>query len=207
MKNPLSTLLLLLATLSVSAFADDWKGRFLGLNLGFADPSVEVEDSDFENDPDGPPLVGGSIGWNYGLLGKAEGNRGFRWGSQFDLAFGDYSESKVNDPDLGDVEVDGVFHGMARARIGYSWDRTWIYATAGLAASDFMVQAADGDDTTIVVTGVGGIGAEYRINDRWGLQAELLSTGEAEPDEKFGGVERKVKVNQNQLRLGATWRF
>jgi len=194
------------------ARADDWQGPYVGAGIALTDAKLSISkgegEGSFRNDRDeDPALFGLNAGYTFGLLGERKGNQGFRLGAQFDLAAGDYSEDSTSDDVLGDIEVDGNFSSSLRGRFGYSWDRVWVYATAGLNASDFYAHPKDSDDTHVFLTGVAGIGTEVRLPSNLSIQAELLGIGASETDEMFNGSEREIEVEQTTLRLGLNWRF
>ncbi len=123
----------------------DWTGFYTGLQLGFADA-------------DGP-----------GALDGDNGTYGFHAGYDYD--FGrfvlggelDYDETDI-DLNNGAATVDSV--ARAKLKAGYDLGQTLIYATGGYARADTSLGDEDG--------AFYGIGATYRITDRYSVGAELL---------------------------------
>lgn len=127
------------------AVSTDWTGFYTGLQLGYADV-------------DGP-----------GVLDGDNGTYGFHAGYDYD--FGDYVIGGELDYDKTDIDLNGGaanVDSVARLKVkgGYDLGNTLIYATAGAARADTSV----GDETGPFA----GIGATYKITDRYTVGAELL---------------------------------
>lgn len=123
----------------------DWTGFYTGLQLGYGDV-------------DGP-----------GVLDGDNGTYGFHAGYDYDL--GNYVIGGELDYDKTDIDLNNgaaSVDSVARLKFkgGYDLGNTLIYATAGAARADTSL----GDETGPFA----GIGATYKITDRYTVGAEVL---------------------------------
>jgi outer membrane immunogenic protein len=168
-----------------------WAGFYLGANGGYGwsaqDSMVSAEISGqagamlaqvMPAAPTNPSLAlqreggfgGGQIGYNY------QANR-FVLGLEADIQGGEIS-GDTSGPMLN-LEGSLDWFGTVRGRLGYTFDRALIYATAGFAYGGASgVASAKGPapytadkDATLTGFTLGG-GVEYALNSRWSLKAE-----------------------------------
>jgi outer membrane immunogenic protein len=182
-----------------------WTGFYVGVNAGgfFDDGSNLTPSGLFPANYGASPLLASS-GSRSGFTGG--GQIGYNW--QVDHAvFGLETDFNFVDRSRGTNTVTGlpgtpfgfgfspnVFHsslgrsdffGTVRGRIGYSWDRTLLYVTGGLAYTD-------GGHPSATFTNVGGVqyanfttsnhtigytvgaGLEYAFANNWSVKAEYL---------------------------------
>jgi outer membrane immunogenic protein len=107
--------------------------------------------------------------------------------------------------------------GTVTGRIGYAWDRTLLYAKAGVAFGDFTlgitpptVAVFDSKDTRTGWTV--GAGAEYALWDNWSIKAEYnyldLGTRTVTATSPAGAaITADAKVTEHMIKLGANYRF
>lgn len=130
----------------VPVISTDWTGFYTGLQLGYGDVSSDS-----------------------GLLDGSNELYGFHAGYDYD--FGNFVLGAELDYDKGDIDLGGGagnIDSIARLKFkgGYDLGDTLLYATAGAARAD----TSFGDETGPFV----GIGATYRVTDRYTVGAELL---------------------------------
>jgi len=142
-----------------------WSGFYLGAQVGYANirDSANVIGTGNTNG-----LAGGAhVGYNYQLSQIV-------FGAEADV---DAATNRV-DPVFGGIfyGTNTPIQGSTRGRLGFSWDRTLIYATGGAAFADFERSFAIGSNyirpsTTRVGWTVGG-GVEYGITHNWSARVE-----------------------------------
>lgn len=144
-------------------------------------------------------LYGGLSLGNLNAQGGGTSNNGgiygLHAGYDYDLGNvvvgGEFEFQAGDDYDLGGVDVDNVMR--LKGRVGYEMGQALVYGTAGVARID----TALGDETGPV----GGIGLEYRVNDRVSIGGEAL----AHRFEDIGGS--GVDVDAQTYSLRASFRF
>jgi outer membrane immunogenic protein len=107
----------------------------------------------------------------------------------------------------------------SRMRVGYAWDRAWLYVTGGFAAAsvDLNVNASAVpgfgilSDRKTVYGWTVGAGLEYAFLNNWSIKAEYLYMDFGEngyfnpPPAGFGA--RSFRLTENIVRVGLNWRF
>jgi outer membrane immunogenic protein len=163
--------------------ATSWAGFYAGVNGGYAfssdGNSYTIPKPAFGTIPGAKPeggFGGGQIGYNWQGMWHPH----LVFGIEADIQGADISDNyRYTSTSVARGASDNVdYFGTVRARIGYAFDRTLVYATGGFAYGNLNVKVRDGvgvvgykvDD---VETGyaVGG-GVEYKINPAWSLKAE-----------------------------------
>jgi outer membrane immunogenic protein len=171
-------------------YIPSWSGPFVGLHVGGLWGNVDVKDVDglnsvapravpgakFSFDPSGA-IGGGQFGYNW--------QRGqFVLGIEFDLGYHAMTGKKF-DPNFPGGTFsglnDGGFYADAVGRLGYAFDRTLVFGTAGFATTSSQAFV----DNTAGVFGGGrslsgsfdsgwtaGGGVEYLLTPSWSLKAE-----------------------------------
>ena len=191
----------------VRAFS--WTGFYVGANVGFGGDRFEYpfHASAQQLQAEAPPLTsstngnfsltssgffgGGQIGYNYqasnnvvlgvetdfqwsGIKGRFEGNQTLtNNGTTVSTSFGTGSEI--------------AWFGTVRGRLGYAWDRLFLYATGGAAYGKvdtngtFSFTGANGAVQTVAVASGGtqwgwtaGAGLEYAFAPQWSFKTEYL---------------------------------
>lgn len=130
-------------------------------------PVAVVNDTDW---------TGGYVGLSYGNLdsqigGSSENGGVYGIHGGYDYDFGNVvlgGELEYigtgDDYDVGGVDVDSMTR--AKARLGYDFGSTLVYATAGAA----KIETSIGDDTGAV----GGVGLDYKVTDNFSVGGEAL---------------------------------
>lgn len=189
--------------------AYNWTGFHLGLHVGtllgsnnWAERSVPV--SNTPGDWSGTP---------WGLTAGYDMQRGsLVYGAAFDYTGGSLAATSTTGGGFAcgggscTTTIDNSF--AIRGRIGHAFDRTLVYATAGLASGN-----ATG--TTTVTNGSGrltgwtaGLGIEHAVSDAMTVNLEYLYTdlGRLELPASCG-LNCYTDVNYGTVRLGVNFRF
>jgi len=146
----------------------NWTGFYVGAHVGYG----------FSDDADG--FAGGfQVGYN--------------WQFSRNIVFG--VEADITGTDMNGTPAGLPFHidylGTARARLGYTWDRTMLYGTGGFAFSRAALAGLHDTDTGWVA----GAGIEWAYSNAWTLKAEYLY------------YDLGAGFDTSMIRLGANYRF
>lgn len=120
---------------------------------------------------------GGHVGYGWGdtaIGGNTDGflgglQAGYNWQLSRNWVFGveaDISGTDINNPTP--VHVD--YLGTLRARVGYTWDRTMVYGTGGLAWNRSAVAGFHDTDTGYAL----GLGIEWAFAPNWSTKVEYM---------------------------------
>ena len=210
----------------VSPVVFDWTGGYLGASLGYGAADLEgIEDSgDCDTncinlgrfDPNGATGAF-HIGYNYQF------NNGFTLGAEGDWSFMDWND-RLRDPvgedaplDFASIQIRWI--ATLRARLGFAFDRTHIYATGGAAWNDAEYTGFDGGSLTRGKKTFGsagyviGAGLEHMFWENFSLRAEGLYHGWNDrkslagnnPDNEASDF---VKLNDSWIvRVGGSYHF
>ena len=148
-----------------------WAGGYIGLQGGGLWSDTNVDSIDARIDPDT-----GVFGDNFngGLYGAYAG---YNWqsGAWVFGVEGDFN-GVANDETFNigglNVDVGSDYLASLRGRVGYAFDRTLIFATGGIAFTQFSAEADLGNGVSLnadqSLTGwTVGAGAEYAFTDNW----------------------------------------
>ena len=182
-----------------------WAGGYVGLQGGglWSDGSFDEFD-----EPDTGVF---SDNFNGGLFG---GYAGYNWqygawvfGAEGDIN-GVWNDETFNILGLG-VNVGTDYLASLRGRAGYAFDRTLIFATGGVAFTQFSAEANLGNGVSLnadqSLTGwTIGAGAEYAFTNNWigRLEYRYYDFSDDVID-NFGDV----KLETNTLTVGAAYKF
>ncbi len=155
-----------------------WQGSYIGGHVGGTFGDLEVLGGSLEVDG----AVGGvHLGYNI-QNGKT--------------VFGIEGDFSFTGAEIEDTDIEQDFLASIRGRIGYSMQNTLLYATAGVAWTQFSL-----DDEEDTLTGyVVGAGAEYKYSEKISLRGELLHYGF---DDDLDGLD--VELDSTVVRAGVTW--
>ena len=152
-------------------------------------------------------LVGGHAGYNWALMSNIIA------GVEGDLSLTPWGGSKAH-PDHDTQFVSGHLSGIAslRGRLGYTFDRTLLYATGGVAfASSNAVGGHTmhfNDRSRIAVGGVIGGGLEYMVSPNMSIRAEGLYYMFDEKQPSNGSGTGFSGIDESWIaRVGASWYF
>lgn len=182
--------------LPVVASVYDWSGAYVGLQAGYgwADADVTI----FTN-----PAFVGSFDLDGGFVGGLAGYN-FQSGNFVYGIEGDINKSWIElDEEDADGEID--WFGSVRGRVGYAWDRTLLFGTAGIAfAHGEMSSALVGIDDDVSFTGwTAGLGAEHAFTDNWLGRAEYRYYDFGTEDITRG----EVDLTMHTVSVGIAYKF
>ena len=191
----------------------NWSGFYVGVHGGYGWGDLNSATLGGSSDIDGW-FGGGQIGWNWQGAGSP-----WVFGIEVDSAF-----AKIeNDTTVaaGAVvanafsEID--YFGTARARLGYAFDRTLIYATGGLAwanneigvsvAAPGFVAGATSSNMHVGYA-VGG-GVEWALSPNWSAKVEYLYLDLGSED-YFGGTGNggfEADLQAHTVKVGLNYKF
>ena len=201
---PTKTLTLSILSLSVllssgsSAFAD-WAGTYAGGSIGGGLFDSEVFDEDeniaygFSNNDGFGGLAGFHVGHNFQ-------NGNFVYGGVLSLSrtgFDETFETNFCDPSVHSTALNSM--ASLRGRAGLANENALIYVTAGIAKiSTDEVFECDGDEEFVndgYNAFVGGIGAEYKVQDNISVGFEyLIYEADDETAYEFGDTDNSVST-------------
>ncbi len=185
----------------VSGF--NWTGAYLGLHAGYGwggSNGIDMRGG----------FVGGQIGYNWQGMGSP-------WvlGVEVDSAWANMGQTSTATGGGVAVSVksEANYIGSARARIGYTWDRTMLYATGGLAwaSNKIDVNATSGGFTAGISDrqthfgGAIGAGIEHAFAPNWSGKLEYLYTGYGSKTyfSSLGGI--SADANSHTLKVGLNY--
>ena len=190
-----------------------WTGGYIGLQGGglWSDSNVDNLDTDlFDGDRDG---FGDSF--NGGLFGVYAG---YNWqsgpwvfGAEGDFNWVGNDETFTIDTPVGprDIDVGSDYLASLRGRVGYAFDRALIFATGGVAFTQFSAEADFGNNVSFNAdqnfTGwTVGAGAEYAFTNNWIGRVEYRYYDFS--DDVLDGF-ADVGVTTNTLTVGVSYKF
>jgi outer membrane immunogenic protein len=191
----------------------NWTGFYLGIEGGDGWGSTNHTNTLNGGSP-GPARISGALfGGTYGYNWQS-GN--FVLGLEGDISWSSIKKTFV-DP-TGGFCFAGVecftklrWLGTDRARIGYAWDRTLVYATVGFAYGDVSAGIiTDPNNGSKLRTGwTWGGGLEWAFAPNWSAKLEYLfvDLGEKPIYRSPGGTPENVLVNSNIVRVGLNYKF
>ncbi len=147
--------------------AYDWSGFYAGIHGG------GTFTAEFDNNV---PVNPGPFGDAGGPMGGVQA--GFNWQTgQWVLGVeGDFSVIDLRARSATRT-FDEDFMATLRARVGFAWDRMWLYATGGVAVTNVeasLIGVATDDDWAWGPAA--GAGAEIGFGERWSFKGEYLFT-------------------------------
>ncbi|OBZ97561.1 membrane protein (plasmid) [Pararhizobium polonicum] len=166
--------------------AYDWSGFYLGAQGGYNWNQATIFGSDADRDSG---TVGAHAGYNF-----QHGNIVFGIENDFNYNF--------EESDNTNVEWDA----SGRGRVGYAWDRTLFFATAGVAAAGAKIDvpgAGKKDDILIGWTAGGGI--EHALTDNILVRGEYRYSDFGNKD--FGSSIGEFGATQHKVLVGASYKF
>lgn len=141
----------------------DWTGPYIGIQggYGWADLHADGDFGTFSFDLDGF-FLGGYAGYNVQF-------------DQFVLGIeGDINKSWIDggvlDPQVGPINAEIDWFASLRGRVGYAWDRTLIFGTAGVAFAKLEVEFPNTpalNDSEHFTGWTIGAGLEHAFRENW----------------------------------------
>lgn len=171
----------------------DWTGAYLGVNAGYAAGDFEVlPPGTFSGDG---ANGGFQIGYNKQLGSMVIGVEG-------DLQAADIDGAS------GTVATSLDWFSTARGRVGYAFDSTLLYGTAGVAFAG--VEASDsfgGSDDNTLLGLAAGAGVEQALTENISLKAEYLYVDLENKNFQMGATNTNAEWDGHVMRFGANLKF
>jgi outer membrane immunogenic protein len=183
----------------------DWTGVYVGVNAGYSVGDFGTFTPAAGDHYSGDGALGGfQIGYNKQLGSVVIGVEGDVQAAGIDGSTGLPGGGASTDSSLDWVST-------ARGRIGYAFDKTLVYATAGAAVAglDNEVSTPTGashDDQTAWGLAVGG-GVERALTDKLTLKAEYLYLDLDKEPVDAGPPDQSTEWDGHVMRLGANFKF
>jgi outer membrane immunogenic protein len=155
----------------------NWTGFYFGGHIGYGWSSTDIV-----VEPDG--FLGGvQLGYNWQF------SRNWVFGVETDIAGTDMNDS------VGGVNAHVDYLGTARVRLGYTWDRTMIYGTGGLAYVRQSLLGVHDTDTGYAI----GAGIEWAFAPAWSAKVEYM----------FHGFDNNIIGDSDisTIKFGVNYRF
>jgi outer membrane immunogenic protein len=183
----------------------DWSGLYVGGWVGNACLDGQLDDGALQYNLSGCGFKGGlGAGYNYQIQDWVIGAEvDYGWGTRI---VENYDIGAVGD----NLALSGI--GTARAKLGYAFDDTLIFITAGGTYASFKLTGQAGatsfstKDDMLGWTIGGGI--EHALTDQFRIRLDYLYTDFGNND--FGcipGCNIDVDSTEHEVRLGAFWAF
>lgn len=193
-----------------SIYAPNWSGPYLGLHAGWGQSKFEGADSA------GTPLFypkpkGFLLGFHAGYNWQFSPN--WLFGIEGDITATPGWHSTLQTSPGASSLVSGHVGSLAsiRARLGWTFDRTLIYATGGVAWATWNGFGASTPQEfgpqRITAGAVAGGGIEWKYNPNLSFRAEGLHYWIKETTFDPGSTGFSGIKNVTVFRLGATWHF
>ncbi|WP_160008844.1 outer membrane protein [Rhizobium sp. 18055] len=164
----------------------DWSGFYLGAQGGYSWNQASYPGADQKLDSGS---FGAHAGYNF-----QHGNIVYGIENDFNYNFEKSDETGLE------------WDASGRARVGYAWDRTLFFATAGLAAAGAKVDVpAAGKKDDILIGWTAGGGVEHAITDNILVRGEYRYSDFGKKD--FGSTIGEVGATQNKFVVGASYKF
>jgi len=173
----------------------DWSGGYLGIYKGgtWVNGHFRVPGDSAHEDFNGFTL-GKFVGYNFmydNIMIGVEGDITYSWNENHYRALGTRY----------DVGTD--WGGTLRARLGYAFDNTLVYATGGWSATRAFIDSSAGDgDRTFHGWNVGA-GVDWAVWNDWFVRAEYRFTDFG--NKNINGL--KVDLDQHQALIGVAYKF
>jgi outer membrane immunogenic protein len=190
--------------LAVANAAHDWAGAYAGVNLGYSWGEFSTEGPATVDDPTfqgNGPLGGFQIGYNKQLGSVVIGVEG-------DLQAAGIEESTSGGGATATTSLD--WFSTARGRVGYAFDSTMVYGTAGLAVGGLSASVSGpggGSDDTAALGWTAGAGVEQKITDNLSLKAEYLYVDTEKKSLDTGAAGTDAEWDGHVMRFGANFKF
>jgi outer membrane immunogenic protein len=153
----------------------NWTGFYVGGHVGYG-----WADTDAAGDLDG--FLGGlQVGYNWQF------SRNWVFGIEADISATDMNNAPASHID---------YLGTLRARVGYTWDRTMLYGTGGLAWNRTSVGGFHDTDTGYAL----GAGIEWAFAPNWSAKVEYM----------YYNLDNPVTLGETDIstiKLGLNYRF
>lgn len=187
---------------AIANSAHDWAGAYVGVNAGYAWGDFSTAGLLTANNPsfDGNgPLGGFQIGYNKQLGSVVIGVEADIQGAAADGSSSGGGTTSATSLD---------WFSTARGRVGYAFDNTLVYGTAGFAVTGVEVSTSGaGTDDKILTGFTAGAGLEQALTDNISLKAEYLYVDTQKKTFDTGAGNTQAEWDGHVLRFGANLKF
>lgn len=200
----------------------DWTGGYAGLQLGALSSDVETtfdffdEDYDFDKSVDGTAFgVFGGYNWQMGTPWVYGAEAEYNWVTGDDDADLDVTivegGGQTTERSTTTAEINAT--AALRGRVGYAFDRTLVYGTAGLAYVDYDVsnETGSGSDSTSADNWgwTLGVGVEYAFTDQISGRLDYRYSDYDGDDGSWyeGDGDYDIDLQTSEVRVGLAFRF
>jgi outer membrane immunogenic protein len=214
------------APLVAAPQAYNWTGFYVGANIGYGWGDSKSGTTDFYD----PAFVGSIPGTSNSMNGVIGGGQ-VGYNQQFgNIVFGlegDFSgtgiKGSVTDTVLGYTATSSIdWLATGRGRLGFSFDRSMVYATGGVAVGRVKVKLDDAYPSGVITTAsttthVGwtiGAGIETALSPNWSVRAEYLyvdlgseRNNHYEPAPGWSQISYDSTITANIARVGINYKF
>lgn len=197
-----------------AAPAYNWSGVYIGTTSGYASGTSVHSDAVIEANKTDPFAITGAI---FGA------EAGFNWQASSNWVFGvsaDYVAGEIGGHSDADSSGDfgcGVVHacyttihslGTVRARFGYAFDRSLIYATGGYAFGSVTAEIRNPLYSGKQIEGgwVAGAGLEHAFTPNWTGRLEVLHV-DLGTFAYYPLIDAEATTNATLLRIGLSYKF
>jgi len=198
-----------------------WTGFYVGVHAGYAWGDVE-DDLDDRFEENGHPVDHKASDFDIdGFIGGAHAGYNVQFdsfviGLEGDIDFagadGDHDFSADGGDITGNLSLDSSWQASIRARAGFAFDRTLIYATGGVAFADADLEFNGSDDVGDFDFSDGqtftgwtiGLGAEYAFTDNVIARLEARYTDFGNPDFDLDGFDDRFDLDGRDLNVDWT---
>ncbi|MBV2143831.1 porin family protein [Falsochrobactrum sp. TDYN1] len=174
----------------VAAGPHDWSGNYVGAQIGASSSRVP---SPFTNRTG---LLGGAV------VGKNMQSGNIVFGGELE---GNFAEAEHRIGNGGSLQQS--WNGNAKAKVGYAFDKTLVYGTAGYGVTRFKAK----DATTSAPGWEGGVligaGVEQAISGPLSLKAEYDFQRFNNVKSKVNGVSQRNDLKNHSIKAGLNYRF
>ncbi|MGQ4273298.1 outer membrane protein [Terrihabitans sp. B22-R8] len=179
----------------------DWTGAYAGVNAGYSlgefGTFTPAEGSDSFS---GNGVLGGfQIGYNRQLGSVVIGVEGDVQASGID--------GSTSFPAGATTESQLSWFSTVRGRVGYAFDRTLVYGTAGGAVAGLETEAGGVSDDQTAWGLAAGAGVERALTDKLTLKAEYLYLDLQDKGVDTGVPDQNSEWDGHVMRFGANFKF
>ena len=182
-----------------------WTGGYVGLQGGYGWANLGVDGTGFAIDDLNGGLFGGYAGYNWQ-------SEAWVFGAEGDIN-GVWNDQNFAGPFPTSVDIGTDWLASLRGRLGYAYDRTLIFGTAGVGWTEATTDINFGGGATLsgsdTFTGwtLGG-GVEYAFTDNWIGRAEYryYDFGDRDLDGIGAGL-ASLDLNTSTFTVGAAYKF
>lgn len=192
--------------------AYDWSGVYIGIQGGYGWADLS-DDGDFFLE-DGLDSSADSIDLDGGFAGVYAGYN-FQWNSLVLGVEGDINKAWMEEEDFDFAGADASFEidwfGSVRGRLGYAFDRTLIFATAGVAFAsvDYDLDDPGFADDEGFTGWTAGLGVEHAFTDNLLARAEYryYDFGSEEFGDAVDFTAGDLELDMHTVSVGLAYKF